>query len=212
MQEGPLWHWREITDPRVMRAMTRVDRSLFVPPERRPEAWEDRALPISDGQTISQPFMVALMTQELRLPKGGKVLEIGTGSGYQAAVLAELGAQVYTVEVITALAAQAQALLAQLGYSKVWVRVGDGYAGWPEEAPFDGIIVTCGAPRVPETLVEQLAEGGRLVVPVDQAGGYQQLLVLTHHDGGDSLQSVLACAFVPMVGKIRQPPEPGEER
>jgi len=190
--------------------MKRVDRSLFVPPAQRDEAWEDRALPLGDGQTISQPFMVAIMSQALALPKGAKVLEIGTGSGYQAAILAEMGAEVYTLEVIPTLAEKASALLISLGYSGVHVRVGDGYAGWPEEGPFDGILVTCGAPRIPETLIAQLVEGRRLVVPVDQPYGHQQLLVLTHQAGGDAIESVLACAFVPMVGQIRN--RPGSDR
>ena len=210
MTNEPHWKWREVSDPQVIEAMKRVDRSLFVPLEHQAEACEDRALPLGEGQTISQPFMVAIMSQALALPKHSRVLEIGTGSGYQAAILAEMGAEVYTIEVIPALAEKASALLASLRYSGVHVSVHDGYEGWPEEAPFDGIIVTCGAPRIPETLVAQLVEGRRLVVPVDQPYGHQQLLVLTHHAGGDSIESVLACAFVPMVGQIRN--RPGSDR
>ncbi len=157
---------RGVADPAVLDAMARVPRHLFVPDGLRAEAYVDHPLPIGQGQTISQPYIVALMTELLALDRSQKVLEIGTGSGYQAAVLAELVDSVYTIEIRDELARQAGDLLDRLGYENVHVRVGNGYRGWPEEAPFDAIIVTASPPEIPEALVEQLKVGGRMVVPV----------------------------------------------
>ncbi|MEK7220727.1 MAG: protein-L-isoaspartate(D-aspartate) O-methyltransferase, partial [candidate division NC10 bacterium] len=167
---------RDITDARVLWAMGRVPRHRFVRPTLAGEAYADRPLPIDEGQTISQPYIVALMTQLLELRGPERVLEVGTGSGYQAAVLAELVKQVYTIEILPGLAGSARARLKVLGYTNVEVRAGDGYQGWPDQAPFDAIIVTAGATHIPHPLVTQLKEGGRLVIPVDMASGYQELL------------------------------------
>jgi len=150
----------------VIKAMQKVERHLFVPEQYRNFAYSDRPLPIGEGQTISQPYIVALMTELLDLKKSDKVLEIGTGSGYQAAILAEICDSVYTIEIIPSLGKQAQALLRELGYHNIHCKIGDGYLGWPEHAPYDGIIVTCAPSKIPQPLKEQLAEGGRMVIPV----------------------------------------------
>jgi protein-L-isoaspartate(D-aspartate) O-methyltransferase len=191
---------RGILDRSVLEAMARVPRHLFVRPEDRARAWDDCALPLGCGATISQPLMVATMT-ELVLPvPGDRVLEVGTGSGYQAAVLAELGCEVYSVECVPDLADAARRRLAALGYGRVEVRCGDGTEGWPEAAPFDAILVTAGAPSVPETLVEQLAVGGRLVVPVGDRMA-QLLHRVTRHGAGLREEVLVPCVFVPLHGR-----------
>ena len=192
---------RSSLDPRVMTAMERVPRHEFVPQRLRRVAYENHALAIGHGQTISQPFIVALMTDLLALEIPARVLEVGTGSGYQAAVLAELGAQVYSVEVVEELAVQAQHRLTSLGYDEVRVRVGDGNRGWPEHAPYDGIIVTAAAGGVPPALVEQLKPGARMVIPIGERFEAQQLTLLEKsHSGEVSETVVLGVAFVPLVG------------
>ena len=193
---------RDITDPHLLEAMRRVPRDRFVPPDQREWAYEDRPLPIGYRQTISQPYIVAYMTQALRLAPDAKVLEVGTGSGYQAAVLAELGAAVYTIEIIPELATRARASLTELGYTNVRVRQGDGYAGWPEEAPFDAVIVTAAPDHIPQPLVDQLAVGGRLIVPVGQ--GRQMLTILTRTEDGLEETTTLPVRFVPMTGEAQR--------
>ncbi|MBN1883897.1 MAG: protein-L-isoaspartate(D-aspartate) O-methyltransferase [Candidatus Krumholzibacteriota bacterium] len=194
---------RGVTDSATVRAMLAVPRHRFVPADVRGMSYEDHPLPIGSGQTISQPYIVALMTASLALTDTSRVLEVGTGSGYQAAVLAEIAREVYSIEIVTALAERAGRLLAELGYDNVHVRAGDGYAGWPEAAPFDGVIVTAAAPRVPEPLVKQLRAGGRLVIPVGE--GWQELCVYEKEAGGQlRLLSTLPVRFVPMTGKVRK--------
>ena len=190
---------RGVRDARVLEAMGRVPREEFVPEEQRAYAYEDRPLPIGEGQTISQPYVVALMTELLEVKKGDRVLEIGTGSGYQAAVLAEMTPEVYTIEIIPELAARAEATLRRLGYDTVQVKAGDGYLGWPEQAPFDGIIVTCAPEEVPEPLKEQLREGGRMVIPVGEQTSHQVLYVLTKNGDRLKQKAVVEVQFVPMV-------------
>jgi protein-L-isoaspartate(D-aspartate) O-methyltransferase len=191
---------RGITDPRVQEAMRRVPRHLFVEEALRDRAYGDRPLPIGDGQTISQPFMVARMTALLGLAGAEKVLEIGTGSGYQAAVLAELAARVCTVERVPRLAERARQTLEALGYLNVWVRTANGTLGWPDESPFDRIIVTAGAPQVPPPLLLQLREGGRLVIPVGDEGS-QVLQVVDKRDGRTRVTEDSGCVFVKLIGK-----------
>ena len=193
---------RDITDPRVVRAMRRVPRDRFVPPDQRQRAYEDRPLPIGYRQTISQPYIVAYMTQALRLTPDAKVLEVGTGSGYQAAVLAELAAAVYSIEIVAQLAERARDTLAELGYANVQVRHGDGYAGWPEQAPFDAIMVTAAPDHIPQPLVDQLAVGGRLIIPVGQ--DRQTLTILTRTEDGIEQDTTLPVLFVPMTGEAEQ--------
>ncbi|MBI4714772.1 MAG: protein-L-isoaspartate(D-aspartate) O-methyltransferase [Nitrospirae bacterium] len=193
--------WRGIQDPRVLEAMRRVPRHRFVGEWQEDRAYGDHALPIGGGQTISQPYMVALMTEALALRGGEKVLEIGTGSGYQAAVLAELGARVFSMERIPLLASRALDLLREVGYPQVTVRVSDGTLGWPEESPFDGIIVTAGAPEIPLGLTEQLAPGGRIVIPVGDR--YSQTLIRgVRTTEGMEMNRLIPCMFVPLVGKF----------
>ena len=192
---------RGISDPRVLEAFRKVPRHLFVPRGLQSSAYADHPLPVGEGQTISQPYMVALMTECLGLGEGERVLEIGTGSGYQAAILAELAAEVYTVERIAALSERAREILEKLGYTNIRFLVGDGTKGWPEHAPYDGIIVTAGAPRVPDPLVEQLAEGGRLVIPVGGSWA-QELAVLRRTKRGVTRRNVCGCVFVPLVGEF----------
>lgn len=192
---------RGVTDKSVLRAMGSVPRHMFVPRSIRRQAYADHPLPIGHGQTISQPYIVAYMTEALAPKPGQKILEIGTGSGYQAAVLAELGVQVYSIEIVEPLATQAAEILKELGYS-VKLRVGDGYAGWPEAAPFDGIIVTAAPPTIPSPLVEQLAEGGRLVVPVGRL--IQDLKILRKIKGKLSEDKTLPVRFVPMTGRAQK--------
>ncbi len=190
---------RGISDPRVMDAMAKVPRHLFVPPEHQAAAYEDRPLPIGQGQTISQPYMVAIMTQTLELEGNERVLEIGTGSGYQCAVLAELCHEVYTIERIPALIENAQRTLENLGYGNIRFRTGDGSKGWPEEAPFDRIVVTAGAPYTPGTLKAQLADGGRLVIPTGPK--YAQTLYRITRKGNEFTdEEITGCVFVPLVG------------
>ena len=190
---------RDITDPRLLGAIRRVPRDRFVPADQREWAYDDRPLPIGYRQTISQPYIVAYMTQALQLSPDAKVLEVGTGSGYQAAVLAELVATVYTIEIVPQLATRARATLDELGYANVHVRQGDGYAGWPEEAPFDAIIVTAAPDHVPQPLVDQLALGGRLIIPIGQ--GRQALTILTRTEDGVEHETTLPVLFVPMTGQ-----------
>ncbi|MGQ9779667.1 MAG: protein-L-isoaspartate(D-aspartate) O-methyltransferase [Bacillota bacterium] len=188
-----------IRDEAVLQAMMKVSRHKFVPPEVRLFAYENRPLPIGYGQTISQPYIVALMTELLAPTKADKILEIGTGSGYQAAILAELAGEVFTLEVIEPLARRAEETLQELGYTNVKVRVADGYYGWKEEAPFQGIMVTCAPEHIPPPLVEQLAEGGRIVVPVGPAGGIQRLYRGIKEKGGLRLEEHGEVVFVPFV-------------
>ncbi len=185
---------------RVTAAMLKVPRHHFVPADQVPFAYDNRPLPIGNGQTISQPFIVGLMTDLLDLELGHKMLEIGTGCGYQAAVLGELVGEVYTIEIVKPLAKDAAARLAALGYRGVTARAGDGYLGWPEHAPFDAIIVTAGAIEVPPALVEQLKPGGRLVIPIGPQWSGQELLVIEKDAGGRTkTRNVLAVRFVPLV-------------
>jgi protein-L-isoaspartate(D-aspartate) O-methyltransferase len=189
----------ELSD-RVMDAMAAVAREEFVLPAYRHRAYANTPLPIAAGQTISQPLIVALMTDLLDPQPGDTVLEVGTGSGYQAAVLSGLVKQVYSVEIVPELAAGAAEVLARLGYSNVTVRAGDGYAGWPEHAPFDGIIVTAAAEEVPPPLLKQLKPGGKLVIPVGEEHGYQELLLVEVDDNGEIRErSVLPVRFVPLT-------------
>ena len=191
---------RGVKDTRVLAAMRKVPRHLFVPENLIPEAYDDTPLPIGYGQTISQPYIVALMTELLQLRGDEKVLEVGTGSGYQAAVLAELAREVYTIEIVEPLARQAAERLRELGYTNVHVRHGDGYDGWPEKAPFDGIIVTAAPEEIPKPLLDQLKPGGRLVIPV--GAWSQDLLVVTKSaDGKITRRVVIPVRFVPMTGK-----------
>lgn len=192
---------RGITDGRVLAAMARVPRHEFVPLGRRSVAYEDGPLPIGHGQTISQPYIVAFMTAALDPKPGDRVLEIGTGSGYQAAVLSGLVAEVYSIEIVEPLAQRAEADLKRLGYGNVKVRAGDGYRGWPEAAPFDAIIVTCAPEHVPQALVDQLKVGGRMMVPVGPTDGAQELYLLRKRPGGLETRAVLPVRFVPMVAK-----------
>jgi protein-L-isoaspartate(D-aspartate) O-methyltransferase len=192
---------RHIMDRQVLEAMRTVPRHLFVPREYRAEAYRDGPLPIGKGQTISQPYIVAIMTELLAIDSTSKVLEIGTGSGYQAAVLAEISDSVYTIEIIPELAQRADRLLDSLGYVDIHVKAGDGYLGWPEAAPFDAIIVTAAAPRIPEPLVEQLKMGGRMVIPVGDFT--QELMLLTKSDDGVVEKSIIPVRFVPMTGEVQ---------
>ena len=190
----------EIAKP-VLAAMGRVPRHEFVPRRRAGSAYEDRPLPIGHGQTISQPYIVALMTDLLAVKAGDKVLELGTGSGYQAAVLAELGVETYSIEIIPELGEAAAGRLARLGYGTAATRVGDGYYGWPEAAPFDGIVVTAAAGHVPPPLVQQLKPGGRMVIPVGEPFMVQQLVLITKDaDGRPRTRVLLPVAFVPLTG------------
>jgi protein-L-isoaspartate(D-aspartate) O-methyltransferase len=191
---------RDALDPRVMAAMAEVPRDAFVPADERQYAYANGPLPIGWGQTISQPYIVALMTDLLGCGPQARVLEVGTGSGYQAAVLSRVVGQVYSVEIIPALAETAARRLAELGYTNVETRLGDGYLGWPEQAPFDGILVTAAAPRIPPALVEQLRPGARLVLPVGEPHGRQELLLVEKdHDGLVHTNPILPVAFVPMT-------------
>lgn len=189
---------RGIEDERVLEAMRRVPRHLFVPEAVRPQAYADSALPIGHGQTISQPYVVAAMTEAARIAPGERVLEVGTGSGYGAAVLAELGARVVSVEILPELAEGARERLAAAGYEGVTVVTGDGRRGVPEEAPFDAILVTAGSPEIPEPLLEQLREGGRLVMPV--GGGLQELVVVERRAEGFERRRLFPVRFVPLTG------------
>jgi len=198
-----------VRDPEVLRAMGRVPRHLFVDAALGDRAYGDHALPIGHGQTISQPYMVGAMTQALALAGGEKVLEIGTGSGYQTAVLAEIADRVFSVERIAPLYRRARELLDRLGYHRVVLRHGDGTLGWPDHAPYDAIIVTAGAPHVPQALRAQLAPGGRLVIPVGDRR-LQRLLRLTRGDEGDASEELCGCVFVDLVGTDGWQPAAGD--
>jgi protein-L-isoaspartate(D-aspartate) O-methyltransferase len=191
---------RGIHGERVLAAMAKVPREEFVQPDVRAASYSDGPLPIGYDQTISQPYIVALMTEQLRLQPHDRVLEIGTGSGYQAAVLAELVAEVYSIEIVAPLAHTAEATLQRLGYKNVHVKVGDGYKGWPEHAPFDAVIVTCAPEHVPQPLVDQMKEGGRMIIPV---GNYlaQELYLLEKRNGRLREEAILPVRFVPMAGE-----------
>ncbi len=191
---------RGIRDERVISAMLKVPRHLFVDEALRSQAYSDYPLPIGEGQTISQPFMVAFMTEALRLMGTERVLEIGTGSGYQTAVLAELSERVYSIERIPSIADRARKTLDGLGYPNIVIKIGDGTLGWEEDAPFDAILVTAGAPQIPPTYIEQLAEGGRLVIPV---GGefVQELMRITKKKGRIERESLGGCRFVKLIGR-----------
>jgi protein-L-isoaspartate(D-aspartate) O-methyltransferase len=190
---------RDVQNAAVLQAMRRVPRHLFVPEHERPFAYDDRPLPIGRGQTISQPYIVAYMTEALQLEPSHTVLEIGTGSGYQAAVLAEIARQVYSIEIVPDLAESARLALAQAGYQNVEVRTGNGYLGWPDRAPFDRIIVTAAPPEIPQALVDQLAVGGVMVVPVGTA--YQEMVIITRTPDGVTQKRTIEVRFVPMVSK-----------
>jgi protein-L-isoaspartate(D-aspartate) O-methyltransferase len=194
---------RGIHEERVLAAMAKVPREEFVPPDVRAASYSDGPLPIGYDQTISQPYIVALMTEQLRLQPHDHVLEIGTGSGYQAAVLAELVAEVYSIEIVAPLAHTAEVTLQRLGYKNVHLKVGDGYKGWPEHAPFDAVIVTCAPERVPQPLTDQLKEGGRMIIPV---GGRQaqQLYLLERRKGQLREEAILPVRFVPMGGEAQK--------
>lgn len=195
---------RGIRNRRVLEAMKKVPRHRFVPSEFRQDAYSDTPLPIGSGQTISQPFIVALMTELADPRPHHRALEVGTGSGYQAAVLAELAREVYTIDIIPALAEGARRRLSELGYTDIHVRAGDGYQGWPEKAPFDLILVTAAAEQIPKPLLDQLAEGGKLVIPIGQTYG-GQLLTLVIKKNGKLKKTVIAdVQFVPMTGEVRK--------
>jgi protein-L-isoaspartate(D-aspartate) O-methyltransferase len=197
---------RDIVDPRVLAAMTNVPRHRFVPESLRSHAHEDGPLPIANDQTISQPYVVAAMSQLAEIKRGDRVLEVGTGCGYQTAVLAELGAEIFSIEIHEALSTTAAAILRDLGYreERVHLRVGDGWAGWPEAAPFDAILVTAAPPVVPPALLEQLADGGRLVIPIGQQ--HQELKVITRLAGGQLREeTAFPVRFVPMTGTPLEP-------
>jgi protein-L-isoaspartate(D-aspartate) O-methyltransferase len=201
---------RGVRDERTLEAMRNVPRHLFVPADLEPMAYSDSPLPIGHRQTISQPFIVAYMTEQCRIQPGDRVLEIGTGSGYQAAVLGELAREVYTIELLPELAASAEAKLEQLGYSNIKVKHGDGYRGWPEYAPFDVIMVTAAPPEIPAALLEQLKIGGRMIVPVGVR--FQELIRMTRTESGYEKESLIPVRFVPMVpGKTAdRHPDAGE--
>ena len=193
---------RDITHPKVLKVMGTVKRHLFVDPRLASEAYSDHPLPIAEGQTISQPYIVALMTQILDVKPGEKVLEIGTGSGYQAAVLSHFTDHVWSIEIKKRLAQSASKRLVSLGYGHVKVKHGDGYLGWPEYAPFDAIIITAAADHVPPLLMDQLRMGGRLLMPLGSAACYQSLTKITKTPKGNEVERVAGVVFVPMVGKV----------
>ena len=198
---------QRVRDPRVLAALRKVPRHEFVPEKLRRMAYADTALDIGEGQTISQPFMVGFMTQELELKPTDKVLEIGTGSGYQAALLAELAGEVYTVEILEPLARRAEATLSRLGCRNVQIKIGDGYQGWPEHAPYDAIIVTCAPELIPQALLEQLRQGRRLVIPLGPESGPlsgQELIVARKIAAGLQEEARMPVRFVPMTGKASQ--------
>ena len=193
---------RDITDKRVLEAMRTVQRHRFVGKDLQAYAYIDSPLPIGEEQTISQPYIVALMTQLLEIDENDRILEVGTGSGYQAAILAELADSVFTIEIIDKLGHAAKKLLKELGYSNVAVRIGDGYLGWPEEAPFDAIIVTCAPAKIPQPLIDQLAESARMVIPVGT--DRQELVLLEKKNGALVEKSIIPVRFVPMTGNAAE--------
>ena len=192
---------RAVLDPQVIAALRKVDRHRFVPPSQIAQAYDNQPLPIGHGQTISQPFIVALMTDLLGIGPGDKVLEVGTGSGYQAAVLAEMVRAVYSIEVIEPLGREAARALTAAGYRNVHTRIGDGYAGWPEEAPFDAIMVTAAAPDVPQPLIDQLKTGGRLVIPLGPRGAQALYVIEKDARGGVTRRRIIDVRFVPLTRK-----------
>jgi protein-L-isoaspartate(D-aspartate) O-methyltransferase len=191
---------RGINDQRVLAAMAKVPREEFVPPDSRAASYEDGPLPIGYGQTISQPYIVAFMTEQLRLKPSDRVLEVGTGSGYQAAILAELVSDVYSIEIVEPLARSAEATLQMLGYKNLHLKIGDGYKGWPEAAPFDAIIVTCAPDKVPQPLVDQLKDSGRMVIPIGDRFA-QELYLLEKKNGQLKQSATLPVRFVPMASE-----------
>jgi protein-L-isoaspartate(D-aspartate) O-methyltransferase len=191
---------RGIKDGRVLAAMQKVERHRFVPDEYKNASYGDFPLPISEGQTISQPYIVAYMTEILDLNKNDNVLEIGTGSGYQAAILAQICDTVYSIDIFESLVLKARKLFQQLGYGNIFVKTGDGYLGWAEHAPFDAILVTCAPSEIPEALVDQLAEGGRMIIPVGFSP-YQELVLIKKNNGKITRQKVLPVRFVPMINE-----------
>ncbi|MBP1716205.1 MAG: protein-L-isoaspartate O-methyltransferase [Deltaproteobacteria bacterium] len=195
---------RDIADPQVLEILGRIPRHLFVDKSLQRQAYADHPLPIGEGQTISQPYIVALMTQILRIKPGEKVLEIGTGSGYQAAVLAELTDQVFSIEIREKLTQAASRVLKELGYNQVRLKSGDGYFGWEEFAPFDVIIVTCAANHIPPPLIKQLKEGGRLILPLGSTTYFQTLTLVTKKAGQTDVQHLTGVAFVPMTGEAQK--------
>lgn len=203
---------RTIKDPNVLSAMRTVPRHVFVRSTEQRSAYNDNPLPIGYEQTISQPYIVAFMTDVLKLTRKSKVLEIGTGSGYQAAVCAEIAHEVYTIEIVEELAKSAKERLKELGYRNVFAKAGDGYFGWPEHAPFDAIIGTAAAGRIPEPLIEQLKPGGRMILPYGSPGGYQYLVLITKDkDGNIRRRNVMPVRFVPMTGEVQKPEEESKE-
>jgi len=193
---------RGIKDQAVINAMKKVPRHLFVPEHEQKYAYKDEARSIGQGQTISQPYIVAFMTEELHLKEGDRILEIGTGSGYQAAILSQIADTVYSIEIIEELAINAQIKIKELNYNNIIIRQGDGYLGWPEREPFDAIIVTAAPPTIPTLLLDQLKIGGRMVLPV---GKYvQELVIVSKNESGHTMESVLPVRFVPMTGKIQE--------
>ncbi len=203
---------REVKDPNVLRVMRLVPRHAFVPEAQRRHAYEDRPLYIGHGQTISQPYIVAFMTEALKLDPNSVVLEIGTGSGYQAAVCAEIAKEVYTIEIVEALATSAAERLKELGYLNVHVKAGDGYYGWPQKGPFDAIIGTAAAEEIPPLLIEQLSKGGRMILPVRGEFGFQYLILVTKDEQGQlRSKNVMPVMFVPMTGRIQQSQEESDD-
>ena len=197
---------RDITDPKVLRIMSTVPRHLFVPQRMQTRAYEDHPLPIGEGQTISQPYIVALMTQILGIQTGETILEIGTGSGYQAAVLSELTNNVYTIEIRPGLGLEAERRLKNLNYTEIHVKQADGYFGWPEVAPFDAIIITAAANHIPPPLIKQLKPGGRMILPLGSTTFFQTLtLIKKTKDGKLDVEHIATVTFVPMVGKVAIP-------
>ena len=190
---------RGINDARVIKAMLKVKRHLFVPKEYLDSAYSDKPIPIEKEQTVSQPYMVALMTELLNPSPGKKILEIGTGSGYQSAILAETGCDLYTIEIIEDIAANARKTLEKLGYSNIKYRIGDGYKGWEKNAPFEGIIVTAAPADIPDKLIEQLSQGGRMIIPVGDLS--QELLLIENTNEGVKRKKITAVRFVPMTGQ-----------
>lgn len=195
---------RGVTDEKTLTAMRTVKRHLFVPTALRPGSYSDYPLPIGEGQTISQPYTVALMTEKLGLTGGERILEVGTGSGYQAGVLAEMGVEVRSIEIRKTLADSARKRLADLGYGKVKVRYGDGYFGWEAEGPYDAVIVTAAANHIPPPLLKQLKDGGRLIIPLGSTTYYQTLTLVTKRGGSLDVEHITGVAFVPMVGRVRE--------
>jgi protein-L-isoaspartate(D-aspartate) O-methyltransferase len=195
---------RDIADPQVLEIMGRIPRHLFVEKSLQKQAYADHPLPIGEGQTISQPYIVALMTQILQIKRGEKVLEIGTGSGYQAAVLAELTDQVFSIEIREKLTRAASKVLKDLGYGRVRLKTGDGYFGWEEHAPFDAVLVACAANHIPPPLIKQLKEGGRLILPLGSTTYFQTLTLVTKKGGQTDVQHLSGVAFVPMTGEAQK--------